>query len=72
MVGVKIRLNFTCIKAFGCEEGDTLHNDQCYALHSEKKVFEDAEEACVADHPEGHLAAFHSKEEYDALQNIVG
>ena len=69
---VTLGLNFTCIKASGCEEGDTLHNGQCYALHSDKKMFEDAEKACVSDHPEGHLAAFHSQEGYDFLTDLIG
>ena len=64
--------NFTCIKASGCEVGDTLYNGQCYALHSERVTFEDAEKACIFDHLGGHLAAFHSEEEYDFLTDLVG
>ena len=65
-------LNFAFIEASGCKVGDTFHNGRCYALHSEKKTFEDAEKACNFDQLDGHLAAFHSEEGYDFLRHLIG
>ena len=53
----------------GCPVGYTLRDGICYRLVTASKTFQAAEAWCNAA-PGGHLAAFHSQQEYDNLVNL--
>ena len=49
-----------------CAEGFTLREGICYKLSTSQKQWDDAEAKCN-ELPGGHLAAFHSSEDFNFL-----
>ena len=54
-----------------CEEGFALHKGVCYKGFTPPKNWEEAEAECNKL-PGGHLAAFHSRQDYDMLTGLMG
>ena len=55
----------------GCPMGYNLLDGICYLSVNTPKTFYEAESACNAI-PGGHLAAFHSQQDYDNLIKLTG
>ena len=53
-----------------CLPGHTLFNGKCYKLYLRGAVFEATEAACNKLN-EGHLASYHSLEDYQFLRNLT-
>ena len=53
-----------------CLPGHTLYNGKCYNLYLRGATFNAAEAACNKLN-EGHLAAYHSLQDYEFLQNLT-
>ena len=53
-----------------CAEGFTLYKGVCYKGFTTPKTWEEAEEECNVL-PGGHLAAFHSREDYNMLTGLM-
>ena len=53
-----------------CLSGHTLYNGKCYKLYLRGAAFEATEAACNKLN-EGHLAAYHSLEDYEFLKNLT-
>ena len=54
-----------------CADDFTLYEGVCYKGFTTPKNWEDAEAECNKL-PGGHLAAFHSREDYDVLAGLMG
>ena len=53
-----------------CLPGHTLYNGKCYKLYLQTTGFNAAEAACNRLN-EGHLASYHSLEDYQFLQTLA-
>ena len=54
-----------------CAEEFTLHEGVCYKGFTTQKTWEESEAECNKL-PGGHLAAFHSREEFNMLTGLMG
>ena len=54
-----------------CAEGFTLYEGVCYKLFTTNRTWSDAEAECN-ELPGGHLAVFHSQEDFNVLTALMG
>ena len=53
-----------------CPEDYEIFNGTCFGFHDTELNQSDAEAACNDFLPGGHLAAFHSQQEYNFVRNL--
>ena len=64
---------FRCFYLFpsDCLDEFHLHNGTCYKVYGKRRNFNDAEAFCNNLAIPGHLASYHSQEDYTFLQGLI-
>ena len=65
------KLNISSVSG-ACLAGHQLHNGSCYRFYNERKFFFAEAESHCNKLKNGHVAAYHSQEDFRFLDNLIG